>query len=81
MSGYDTRVEYKGSVYIVQTQDKGIAAQYVESLIYKSGRLLTSRKTFYTPCLQSPDVSALIEHMMETQHKRILEEIVEGKFD
>jgi hypothetical protein len=81
MSGYDTRVEYKGSVYIVQTQDKGIAAQYVESLIYKSGKLLTSKKTFYTPCLTSPDVPALIEQMMETQHKRILEEIVEGKFD
>jgi hypothetical protein len=81
MSGYNTRVEYKGSVYIVQTQDKGIAAQYVESLIYKSGRLLTSKKTFYTSCLTDPGVQNLIEQMMEAQHKEILEEIVEGKFD
>jgi len=81
MSGYNTRVEYKGSAYIVQTQDKGLAAQYVESLIYKSGQLLTSKKTFYTASLSSPDVKALIEQMMEAQHKNILEEIVEGKFD
>ena len=81
MGGYNTRVEYRGSAYIVQTQDKGLAAQYVESLIYKSGRLLTSKKTFYTSLLTSPDVQALIERTMEAQHKRILEEIVEGKFD
>ena len=81
MSGYNTRVEYRGSAYIVQTQDKGAAAQYVESLIYKSGQLLTSKKTFYTSLLTSPDVKALIERTMEAQHKRILEEIVEGKFD
>lgn len=81
MSGYNTRVEFRGSAYIVQTQDKGLAAQYVESLIYKSGQLLTSKKTFYTSLLTSPDVKALIERAMEAQHKRILEEIVEGKFD
>jgi hypothetical protein len=80
MSGYNTRVEYKGSTYIVQTQDKGLAAQYVESLIYKSGKLLTSKKTFYTSSLSSSDVKAVIERMMEAQHKKILEEIVEGKF-
>jgi hypothetical protein len=81
VSGYNTRVEYRGSAYIVQTQDKGLGARYVESLIYKSGKLLTSKKTSYTPSLSSPDVKALIEQMMESQHKKILEEIVEGKFD
>jgi len=81
MSGYNTRVEYRGSAYIVQTQDKGLPAQYVESLIYRAGKLLTSKKTFYTSCLSNPNVKALIEQMMDTQHKKILEEIVEGKFD
>ncbi len=81
MGGYNTRVEYRGAAYIVQTQDKGPAAQYVESLIYKSGKLLTSKKTFYTSLLTSPDVKTLIERTMEAQHKRILEEIVEGKFN
>jgi hypothetical protein len=81
VSGYNTRVEYRGSSYIVQTQDKGLGARYVESLIYKSGQLLTSKKTSYTRSLSSPDVKVLIEKIMESQHKKILEEIVEGKFD
>jgi hypothetical protein len=81
MPGYNTRVEFRGSVYMVQTQDKGLAAQYVETLIYKSGRLLTSRKTPYTHLMSSPDVEAAIERIMEDQHKRILDEIVDGKLD
>ena len=48
MSGYNTRVEYRGDAYNVQTQDKGLAAQYIESLIYKSGRLLASKGGAYT---------------------------------
>jgi hypothetical protein len=81
MSGYNTRVEYRGDAYIVQTQDKGLGAQYIESLIYKSGRLLASKRAFYTAFLESPDVRERIERMMEDQHKAILGQIVEGRYD
>lgn len=81
MGGFNTRVEYRGDAYIVQTQDKGPSAQYVESLIYKSGRLLTSKRTFYTAFLNAADLAERVEAMMEDQHKRILGEIVEGRFD
>ncbi len=81
MSGYNTRVEYRGAAYMVQTQDKGLGAQYVESLIYKSGRLLASKRTFYTAFLNCADVKERVERMTEDQHKTILGQIVEGRFD
>jgi hypothetical protein len=81
MGGYNTRVDYKGDAYMVQTQDKGLAAQYIESLIYKSGRLLASKRAFYTAFLDQPDAKERIERMMEEQHKEILGQIVEGGFD
>jgi len=81
MSGYNTRVEYRGDAYNVQTQDKGLANQYVESLIYKAGRLLPSKRAFYTAYMNLPDVGERIERMMEDQHKTILGQIVEGRFD
>jgi hypothetical protein len=81
MSGFNTRVEYRGDSYMVQTQDKGPSAQYVESLIYKSGQLLASKRTFYTVFLDMADLEQRVEAMMEDQHKRILEEIVEGRVD
>jgi hypothetical protein len=81
MGGYNTRVDYKGDSYIVQTQDMGLAAQYIESLIYRSGRLLRTQRAFYTAFIASPDVQERIERMMEQQHKTILGQIVEGRFD
>lgn len=81
MGGYDTRVDYRGEAYIVQTQDKGLGAQYIESLIYKAGRLLTSKRAFYTAFLDLPDARDRIERMMEEQHKTILGQIVEGRYD
>lgn len=81
MNGYNNRIEFKGQSYIVQTQDKGPGCPYVESLIYRSGRLLTSKRAPYSAFLTNPDLPAILERMMEDQHKRILEEIVEGRFD
>lgn len=81
MSGYNTRVEYRGDAYIVQTQDKGLAVQYIESLIYKSGRLLASKRAFYTAFMNLSDVRERIERMIEDQHKTILGQIVEGRYD
>jgi hypothetical protein len=80
MGGYNTRVEYRGDSYIVQTQDKGLAAQYIESLIYKSGQLLASKRAFYTGLLGAPDLKDRVERMMEEQHKAIVGQIVEGRF-
>ncbi len=81
MGGYDTRVDFEGEAYIVQTQDKGLGAQYIESLIYKSGRLLASKRAFYTAFLGLPDAAERIGRMMEEQHKTTLGQIVEGRYD
>jgi hypothetical protein len=80
-SGFNTRFDYKGSKFHVQTQDKGLSTHYVESLIYKSGQLLTSKKTFYTSFLNSPNLKKMIAKMMEDQHKSIIQEIADGKYD
>jgi hypothetical protein len=80
VGGYDTRVDFRGQAYIVQTQDKGPAAQYIESLIYRSGRLLATKRAFYTALLGLPDAAERVNRMMEDQHKAILGQIVEGRF-
>ena len=73
LDGYNTRFDYKGANFLVQTQDKGLGARYVESLIYKSGRLLTSKKTFYTSFLSSPNIKKMIIGMMERYEKSPLQ--------
>lgn len=79
--GFNTRFDYKGVKFHVQTQDKGLSAHCVESLIYKAGELLTSRKTFYTSFLDSPNLRKMVARVMEDQHAGIIREIADGRFD
>jgi hypothetical protein len=81
MAGFNTTVTRSGVDFHVQTQDKGRTANYVESTVYKSGRVLSSRKTFYTAILNSPDLREKIAKIIEEQHNATLREIEEGKFD
>jgi hypothetical protein len=81
MSGFNTEIRRLAAVFHVQTQDAGPTTRQVESFIYKSGRLLTSRKTDYTPSLGSPELQARITRIMKDQHNTILKEIADGKLD
>ena len=81
MRGFNSEIEHRGVRIHIQTQDKGKKAYYVESIVYASGKVLASRKTYYTPFLHHPDLGAKIQEIVKTQHSRILEEISTGQFD
>lgn len=81
MEGYDTRFEYKGAKFIIQTQDKGPAFNYVESLIYLSGRVIATRRIPYTVHLAKPNLPDIIQQLVHDLHALVIEEIAEGKYD
>jgi hypothetical protein len=81
MAGFNTEIKRLAAVFHVQTQDVGPSARHVESLIYKSGKLLSSRKTDYTSSLASPQLQARVQQIMEEQHNAILREIADGRLD
>jgi len=81
MSGYNTEVKHNEALFHVQTQDKGRGANYIESIIYKSGRVLTSKKNFYTSSLNNKNLGEKIQQLSKEQHNSVIKEIKEGKFD
>ncbi|MCK4931168.1 MAG: hypothetical protein KAT01_03305 [Candidatus Aminicenantes bacterium] len=81
MPGYNTDIEHNGLMFHVQTQDQGANAQYVESIVYKSGKVLASRRTYYTNFLNSPTLNDKINEIIDEQHEGILKDISEGSFD
>jgi hypothetical protein len=81
MPGFNSEIKYKGALFHIQTQDAGPTARCIESLIYKSGKLLSSRKTYYTAYLGSPQLQDKIQQMLEEQHGAVLKEIADGKFE
>jgi hypothetical protein len=81
MAGNNTDIEHNGFMFHVQTQDHGTNVHYVESIVYKSGKVLASRRTYYTNFLQSPALQGKIKKIIEEQHEGILKDISEGQFD
>jgi len=81
MTGFNTEVRRRGAVFHVQTQDAGPGGRCVESLIYKSGKVVSSRKSDYTPFLGSPDLRDKVARLMSDQHATVIGDIRDGKFD
>lgn len=81
MAGYNTELMRHGASYHIQTQDKGPQAPYIETIIYKSGRVLSTRRTSYTRHLGQPEFKETVLELLERQHQAILNDISAGKFD
>lgn len=78
--GLNSEATHNGNTYHIQTQDKGPGAPYVESIIYKSGKLLSIKRTDYTSSLNDSDLEKKISRIIRDQHNEIMREISKGKF-
>lgn len=81
ITGFNTDVKYKGVVYHVQTEDKGASNRLIETLIYKGGEILASRRLPYGDLVKGPADEAAITRLMEDQHKSMIMEIKRGRFE
>ena len=63
ITGFNTDVKYRGTVYHVQTEDKGAANPLVETLVYRGGEILGSRRLPYGQLAErnEADITRLME--------------------
>ncbi|MCS7182498.1 MAG: hypothetical protein NZ869_05240 [Thermoanaerobaculum sp.] len=81
LTGFNTDIEYGGTVYHVQTEDRGGKNPLIESLIYVGGEILASRRTDYRNLLEAGADEGAIRVLMERQHRAIVEAIRTGRLD
>ena len=81
ITGFNTDVKYRGVVYHVQTEDKGPVNPLIESLVYKGGEILASRRLPYSDLVKTREDEATITRLMEDQHKGMMLEVKRGRFD
>lgn len=79
LTGYNTDIDYGGTTYHVQTEDKGQSNPFVESLVYASGEILYSRRTSYEDLLEQDLDLKAVATLMEHQHRTIAEAIRRGR--
>jgi hypothetical protein len=80
ITGFNTDVSSRGVVYHVQTEDKGQENPLIETLIYKGGEILASRRLPYSEIVSGDDFEKAISRLMEEQHKAMILEVKRGKF-
>jgi hypothetical protein len=81
ITGFNTDVKYRGVVYHVQTEDKGTTNPLIETLIYKGGEILASRRLPYGDLIKDRNDESAITKLMEDQHKGMILEVKRGRFD
>lgn len=81
ITGYNTDVHHRDTVFHVQTEDRGASNPYIESLVYVGGQVVASRRSSYADLLAAGKGERAIVGLMEQQHRGMIEAIREGRFD
>ena len=81
ITGYNTDVRHGDVVLHVQTEDKGLANPFVESIIYVSGQVLAARRSSYASLVADGKGEREIAGLMDHQHRTIIAAIRAGRFD
>jgi hypothetical protein len=79
--GYNHNITYKGSVFHIQTEDSGVKAPHIITLLYREGVILCSQKTSYADILKIDNLETVVEDLMKEQHKDMLRRLKSGEFD
>jgi hypothetical protein len=81
ITGFNTDIKHNDKVYHIQTEDKGLANPYIESLVYVGGEILASKKTSYAEQAKTGVDEKWIGGLMEQQHRTMIAAIKRGRFD
>jgi hypothetical protein len=80
ITGFNTDIVYDGITYHVQTEDKGLDAPLILSLIYDRGTILASKRSPYDDLLDDFDENVLSERL-QRQHKLICAAVKAGRIE
>lgn len=81
ISGFNTDLDFEGTTYHIQTEDKGLDTPILLSLVYTGGEILASKRSSYEDLVESGfDETALAERL-HRQHKLICAAILAGRID
>lgn len=81
LSGFNTNVDHRGTVFHVQTEDSGRAHPHVITHLYYGGTILASEKQSYADHVDDPALEDSVRDLMEAQHMAMVTRLRSGKLD
>jgi hypothetical protein len=79
ITGFNTDIEFDGTVYHVQTEDKGLSARMVMSLVYDGGTILASKRVRYDDLVTGDFDKKELAAQVSRQHKLICAAVRAGR--
>lgn len=81
ISGFNTDVLHRDTVYHVQTEDKGRGNPVIESLVFVGGRVVVSKRDDYSEMVEEGAEDQAIAERMDRQHRTMIAAIRSGRFE
>lgn len=81
ITGFNTDIEHDGTVYHVQTEDKGLDSPLILSLVYVGGAILASRRSPYDDLIAKGFDERELADRLNRQHKLICAAIRAGRIE
>ncbi|MDQ3747231.1 MAG: hypothetical protein M3444_22905, partial [Acidobacteriota bacterium] len=81
ITGFNTDIEHNGTIYHVQTEDKGLNSPIILSLIYVGGAILASKRAPYDDLIAEGFQEKTLAERLQRQHKLICAAIRAGRIE
>lgn len=81
ITGFNTDIEHDGTVYHVQTEDKGLDTPIILSLVYVGGAILASKRSPYADLIEQGFSDEVLAERLKRQHRLICAAINSGRID
>jgi hypothetical protein len=80
ITGFNTDINHRGIVYHIQTEDRGVNNPRVETIIYRRGAILDTRRISYADIVSSDCLEQVVGDMMRELHEQTIREIRAGRY-
>jgi len=81
LPGYNHNVKYKGMIFHIQTEDSGVKNPHIITLLFLGGNIIARKKISYADIIKHERLQDVVRELMQEQHKQMLRELKDGKFD
>ena len=81
LPGYNHNVKYKGMIFHIQTEDSGVKNPHIITLLFLGGNIIARKKVSYADIIKHERLQDVVRELMQEQHKQMLRELKDGKFD
>ncbi len=81
ITGFNTDIEHNGTIYHVQTEDKGLNSPIILSLVYVGGAILASKRSPYDDLIADGFNAQVLAERLQRQHKLLCAAISAGRIE